>query len=171
MGSAKLEERIAEIAESLDAIVPAAIAASTAALRDELSEIKDLLLGDAGQQRQQLQQSTDDVDGGAAGRGGALSSDRTLANRKDGKWVKMAALGDDTVYGDAEEYWHHTGTNAIRMQACMTQRNARRAIPHFTCNIRARYAAAARTCSKQYSMKSSFSCRLHAGSHVQSSSP
>ena len=114
MGSAKLEERIAEIAESLDAIVPAAIAASTAALRDELSEIKDLLLGDAGQQRQQLQQSTDDADGGAAGRGGALSSDRTLANRKDGKWVKMAALGDDTVYGDAEEYWHHTGTNAIR---------------------------------------------------------
>lgn len=111
--TAGLEARVDAIAEALHGTIPAAIAASTEALRTELDEIKGLLLGSEGGKRLQALSGAAGV-GASAARGSALSTDRALSNREDGKWVKMANIEGSASYGDAEEYWHHTGTNAIR---------------------------------------------------------
>lgn len=107
VGSAGLEARVDAIAEALHGTIPAAIAASTEQLRSELDELKSLLLGGADSRQ---------LSGGRAGDVATRSSliDRPLANRDDGKWIKLANVEGSTLYGDAEEYWHHTGTNAIR---------------------------------------------------------
>ena len=116
VGSKLLEARINEVAESVDSRIVPAIEASTAGLREELAQIKQLLLGGAGPGAQQLLQTGDDVAAGQprGGGGRALGANRQLANRQDGQWVKMANVEGGTEYRDAQEYWHHTGTNAIR---------------------------------------------------------
>ena len=122
MGSKMLEARINEVAESVDSRIVPAIEASTSGLREELAQIKQLLAGGAGPggQQQQLQSGGDGTTGGGGGRdggGAALGADRQLANRKDGQWVKMANVEGGAEYRDAQEYWHHTGTKAIRTSA------------------------------------------------------
>ena len=107
--SAGLEARVDAIAEALHGTIPAAIAAATEQLRSELDEIKGVLVGGA---------DIKQLSGGGAEhdttRSGGFSTDRSLANREDGRWVKMANLQGGAMYEDAQEYWHHTGTNAIR---------------------------------------------------------